>query len=212
MIFPEDIAKDYYGFMLPKDSELTSKINSALSSLGSSFMSSLETKWINATSETRIDLDSYAVIEPTGTIKYSFAAGNEPFSYLIEEEASEDETPSIGGDDGSGIIPLREDSQTTTEDVDEGSSSSSTDAETITYVMGYEVELMYAVAQKLNMELEVTCVPEFRDTFTEIDSGSADVVSGGISITDERKLTYDFSSAIFEGAISIAIRSETYAG
>ncbi|MCD8194688.1 MAG: transporter substrate-binding domain-containing protein, partial [Coprobacillus sp.] len=60
------------------------------------------------------------------------------------------------------------------------------------------------------MKLDVTVLPAFNDLFTTIDNNNADVVSGGISITDARKVTYDFSSEIFEGAISLAIRKDSY--
>ncbi|MCD8209865.1 MAG: transporter substrate-binding domain-containing protein [Coprobacillus sp.] len=222
MIFPEDVASDNYGFMLAKDSELTSQINTALTSLGSETISSLQQKWINADEDTRIDVDSYTVEETTssGVIRYSFAAANEPFSYLIEEEVEED-APSLGGESGEGgIIDLRtkylndgdDDDNDGGNSEDLGDANSGDSTESVSLPAGYEVELMYAIAKQLNMTLEVTSVPEFRDTFTEIDTDSADVVSGGISITSERKLTYDFSDTIFLGAVSIAIRSETYGG
>ncbi len=221
MLFPIDVATDYYGYMLPKDSELTSKINSALESLGDEFISGLQTKWINADEDTRIDVDSYTV-ESEETIKYSFAAGNEPFSYLITEEVEGEDVPSIGGgtEEGELLLPVSvylDDDENGEEGDDNTEQSESledvgsdTGDNTVSLPAGYEVELMYAIAKELNMSLDITCVPEFRDMFTEIDSGAADVASGGISITDERKLTYDFSSEIFEGAISIAIRKDTY--
>ena len=73
--------------------------------------------------------------------------------------------------------------------------------------MGYEVELVYRIARELGMELEVTQTM-FSSLIPMLSSGRADIISGSISITDERRESIDFPTALYTGGVVILARAE----
>ena len=73
--------------------------------------------------------------------------------------------------------------------------------------MGYEVELVALIAKELGMELEIT-QGNFSGIMAMLQSGRADVISGSISITDERRESIDFPTAHYTGGVSLLVRAE----
>ena len=58
---------------------------------------------------------------------------------------------------------------------------------------GYDVEVVRAVAEKMGVEAEFSETP-FDAIFAGLEAGRTDVVANQVSITDERKAKYDFST------------------
>lgn len=73
--------------------------------------------------------------------------------------------------------------------------------------LGYEVELVALIAKELGMELEVTQA-NFSALMPMLVSGRADIVSGSISITEERKQSIDFATAHYTGGVVLVVRAE----
>ncbi len=73
--------------------------------------------------------------------------------------------------------------------------------------MGYEVELVYLIARELGMELEITQTM-FSSLISMLNSGRADIISGSISITEERRESIDFPTACYTGGVVILARAE----
>lgn len=73
--------------------------------------------------------------------------------------------------------------------------------------LGYEVELMHLIAKEMGMDLEVT-QSVFNALMPMLASGRADVVSGSISITDERRQSVDIPTTHYVGGTVILVRSE----
>jgi polar amino acid transport system substrate-binding protein len=61
-------------------------------------------------------------------------------------------------------------------------------------VVGFDVELANAIAEKLGVELEVLDI-DFDSVITSVQSGKADMALAGLTITDERKKLIDFSDS-----------------
>ena len=72
---------------------------------------------------------------------------------------------------------------------------------------GFEVELVALIAKELGMELEIT-QSTFNALITMLGSGRADIVSGAISITDERKESIDFADSHYTGGTVLVVRAE----
>ena len=73
--------------------------------------------------------------------------------------------------------------------------------------LGYEVELVALIARELGMELEIT-QGNFNSLMPMLISGRADIVSGSISITEERKESIDFATAHYTGGVVLVVRAE----
>ena len=73
--------------------------------------------------------------------------------------------------------------------------------------LGYEVELVTLIARELGMELEIT-QGNFNALMPMLMSGRADIVSGSISITEERKESIDFATAHYTGGVVLLVRAE----
>lgn len=73
--------------------------------------------------------------------------------------------------------------------------------------LGYEVELVYLIAKELGMELEIT-QGAFNALIPMLTSGRADIASGSISITQERRESIDFATAHYTGGTVMLVRSE----
>ena len=73
--------------------------------------------------------------------------------------------------------------------------------------LGYEVELVSLIAKELGMKLEIT-QSTFNSLIQMLSSGRADIVSGSISITDERKESIDFPSTHYVGGTVLVVRGE----
>ncbi len=73
--------------------------------------------------------------------------------------------------------------------------------------LGYEVELVTLVARELGMELEITQA-SFNALIPMLLSDRADIISGSLSITDERKESIDFATAHYTGGVVLLARAE----
>ncbi len=73
--------------------------------------------------------------------------------------------------------------------------------------LGYEVELVTLIAKELGMKLEIT-QGNFNSLMPMLVSGRADIVSGSISITEERKQSIDFAAAHYTGGVVLVVRAE----
>ena len=71
--------------------------------------------------------------------------------------------------------------------------------------LGYEVELVTLIARELGMELEITQAG-FNALIPSLVSGRADIISGSISITEERKQSIDFAPAHYTGGVVLLVR------
>lgn len=75
-------------------------------------------------------------------------------------------------------------------------------------LVGFDVDLIKAMSKEAGYECEVKNVG-WDEMFTQIKSKTADVGISGITITDERKQTYDFSAPYFVSRQSIVVRSDS---
>lgn len=73
--------------------------------------------------------------------------------------------------------------------------------------VGLEVDLVSHLARDLGMELEITQTA-FNSLIPMIVSGRADLISGSISITEERKESVDFADTYYTGGIVLIVRAE----
>ncbi len=73
--------------------------------------------------------------------------------------------------------------------------------------LGYEVELVSLIAKELGMKLEITQT-NFGSLIQMLTSGRADIVSGAMSITDERKASIDFPTSHYVGGTTLVVRGE----
>ena len=73
--------------------------------------------------------------------------------------------------------------------------------------LGYEVELVSLIARDLGMELEVT-QGTFNALMPMLASGRADIISGSISITEERRESIDLATAHYTGGTVLLVRAE----
>lgn len=73
--------------------------------------------------------------------------------------------------------------------------------------LGYEVELAALFAQKLGMKLEL--IPtNFSSLINMLQSGKADLASGAMSITDERRQSVDFPVSHYIGGIVLVVQRQ----
>ena len=73
--------------------------------------------------------------------------------------------------------------------------------------LGLEVELVSLIAKELGMKLETT-QGTFNALIPMLASGRADIVSGSISITDERKESIDLAEPHYIGGTVLLVRAE----
>ena len=73
---------------------------------------------------------------------------------------------------------------------------------------GIDMELIRAIAQEEGFEVTIQSLG-FNAALQALSSNQVDVVIAGMSITDERKATYDFSNPYFQSGIQMAIAETT---
>ncbi len=81
-----------------------------------------------------------------------------------------------------------------------------------TYADGYDVQIARKIAEWLNVELEI--VPtEWDGLIPSLQSGSIDMIIAGMSPTEDRKLSIDFSDTYFDSNLVIVVKKDgPYAG
>ncbi len=72
---------------------------------------------------------------------------------------------------------------------------------------GYEVELIQAVADVMGIKIEIANV-SFDGIIAGIQGGQYDIGASGLTVTDERKQTVDFSTPILQFALSIVTKND----
>lgn len=71
-------------------------------------------------------------------------------------------------------------------------------------VVGVDIEIAQAIADKLGKKLEIKNM-SFDGALLEVQNGKVDMVAAGVTITEERKETMDFSEPYFENAQVIVV-------
>ena len=71
--------------------------------------------------------------------------------------------------------------------------------------LGLEIDLMLLIARELDMKVEMTTC-EFVSLIAALESGKADVVSGSMSITEERAKKVDFADTHYDSAMVLLVR------
>ena len=75
-------------------------------------------------------------------------------------------------------------------------------------IVGIDAEIAAAVAEKLGMELEIKDM-EFDSLLTAVQGGTIDIALAGMTVTDERKLTVNFSDTYATGIQVIIVPNES---
>lgn len=72
-------------------------------------------------------------------------------------------------------------------------------------LLGYDIEMVYRVAQALGMDVEFED-SNFTGALASVESGKSDLAVACLSITEERKETFDMSDPYFDGGIYVLVR------
>ncbi|WP_416445748.1 amino acid ABC transporter substrate-binding protein/permease [Leucobacter sp. HNU] len=71
-------------------------------------------------------------------------------------------------------------------------------------LVGIDMDLLNAIAKEENFQVEIQSLG-FQAAVSAVTSGQADGVIAGMSITDERKQTFDFSDPYFDSGVQMAV-------
>ena len=74
-------------------------------------------------------------------------------------------------------------------------------------LVGYDVEVSRAIAEKLGVEPEYV-ESDWDSLFAGLDAGRFDMVCNGVEVTDERALTYDFTTPYGYIQTALAVRKD----
>ena len=75
-------------------------------------------------------------------------------------------------------------------------------------IVGYEMELIQAIAEEMNININIVNV-SFVGIIAGIQSEQYDIGASGLTITEERKQTCDFTTPILQFALSIVTKKDT---
>ena len=78
-------------------------------------------------------------------------------------------------------------------------------------LVGYDVEVSRAIAEKLGVEPEYV-ESDWDSLFAGLDAGRFDIVCNGVEVTDERAKTYDFTTPYGYIHTALAVRKDTVQG
>lgn len=73
--------------------------------------------------------------------------------------------------------------------------------------VGYEVELVKAVAEEMGIKVEIANV-SFDGIIAGVQGGQYDIGASGLTITDERKASVDFTTPVLQFALSIVTKND----
>ena len=76
------------------------------------------------------------------------------------------------------------------------------------YCQGIDIDIVGLIANKLNMNLELSSVP-FQELFKKLEEQDADMGVAGISITEERKEIVDFSEPYYTAGQVIVVLKDS---
>lgn len=75
------------------------------------------------------------------------------------------------------------------------------------YADGYDVQIARIIADQLGMELEIVKI-EWDGLTLALQSGEIDAIIAGMSPTEERKMTIDFSDPYYESELVVVVRQD----
>ncbi len=75
-------------------------------------------------------------------------------------------------------------------------------------IVGIDAEVAKAIADKLGMELEIVDI-EFDSIITGVQTGKYDMGMAGMTVTDERKESVDFSDSYATGIQSVIVKNDS---
>ena len=73
---------------------------------------------------------------------------------------------------------------------------------------GIDVEIAQAVAEKLGMKLEIKDM-EFNSLISAVQGGSIDIALAGMTVTDERKESVNFSDTYAKGVQVVIVKADS---
>lgn len=74
-------------------------------------------------------------------------------------------------------------------------------------IVGSDVKLAQAIADELGVKLELSPM-SFDNVLSSLQTGKADIAISGISVTEERKKTFDFSDPYYKANNVLIIKNE----
>ena len=74
-------------------------------------------------------------------------------------------------------------------------------------IVGFDIDLARAICDKLGKELEIVDM-NFDSVIAAVEAGKADFGMSGITMTEERKKTVDFSDSYHKATLFIIIRKQ----
>ena len=75
-------------------------------------------------------------------------------------------------------------------------------------IVGYDIDIIRAVAQKAGLQIKIVNTP-WTGIFAALNNGDVDLVITGVTITDKRKQSYDFTAPYFEARQLIAVNKDS---
>ena len=75
------------------------------------------------------------------------------------------------------------------------------------YADGYDVQIAKLIADKLGVELVIKAI-EWDGLIPALESGEIDMIIAGMSPTDERKLSIDFSNTYFDSNLVMVVKKD----
>ena len=76
-------------------------------------------------------------------------------------------------------------------------------------LQGFEIELWERIASELGLKFHFDLKGQFADVIPSLQNGTADVALAGITRTEKREKTLDFSHRTFDSGLHILVRKET---
>ena len=74
-------------------------------------------------------------------------------------------------------------------------------------IVGIDVDILNAIGEEMKLEVEIRNVG-WEPVFQQLKNGELDLGASGITITDERKETYDFSTPYYEATQLIVVKED----
>lgn len=75
-------------------------------------------------------------------------------------------------------------------------------------IVGIDVDILNAIAEEMDLDIEIKNVG-WEPVFQQIKNSELDLGASGITITDERKQTYDFTSPYYEATQLIVVKEDS---
>ena len=74
-------------------------------------------------------------------------------------------------------------------------------------IVGFDMDLIQAIAKDQGVEVEIKNTA-WDGIFAGLDGGSYDAILSSVTITDDRKKTYDFSDPYFDANQAVVVRAD----